>query len=68
MMDSVWHLAMTETMYLAMCSERVKTLPWPMGALGPRKAVWVGVLAGGAGWDGMGWISEGRGGERRGAY
>lgn len=26
-------------MYLAMCSLRVKTEPWPMGALGPRNAV-----------------------------
>jgi hypothetical protein len=29
---------MARVMYLAMCSLRVKTLPWPMGALGPRKA------------------------------
>jgi len=29
---------MTFVMYLARCSVMVKTLPWPMGALGPRKA------------------------------
>lgn len=38
LMPSVWHFLMTEVMYLAMCSERVKTEPWPIGALGPRKA------------------------------
>ena len=34
--DSVWHFLMTVVMYFAMCSLSVKTLPWPMGALGPR--------------------------------
>lgn len=37
LMHSVWHFLMIRVMYLAMCSVRVKTLPWPMGALGPRK-------------------------------
>ncbi len=37
LIDSVWHFLMTPAMYLAMCSLSVKTLPCPMGALGPRK-------------------------------
>lgn len=40
-MPSVWHFWMMRVMYAAMCSVSVKTLPWPMGALGPRKAVFV---------------------------
>lgn len=43
-MPSVWHLWMMRVMYAAMCSVSVKTLPWPMGALGPRKAG-VGVVS-----------------------
>jgi hypothetical protein len=30
---------MTFVMYLARCSVMVRTLPWPIGALGPRNAV-----------------------------
>jgi hypothetical protein len=38
-MFSSWHFIMTLVMYLARCSVIVTTLPWPMGAFGPRKAV-----------------------------
>lgn len=34
----VWHFLMMRTTYLAMCSVMVKTLPCPIGALGPRNA------------------------------
>ena len=37
-MSSTWHFMMTLVMYLARCSVMVTTLPWPMGAFGPRKA------------------------------
>lgn len=37
-MCSAWAFFSARAMYLAMCSLRVKTEPWPMGALGPRKA------------------------------
>jgi hypothetical protein len=39
LMPSVWHFRRMRVMYLAMCSVNVKTLPWPMGALGPRNTI-----------------------------
>ena len=38
LMPSVWHLRIAPVMYLAMCSVKVKTLPWPIGAFGPKNA------------------------------
>lgn len=38
LMLSTWHFLMMPVIYLAMCSLRVKTLPCPIGAFGPRKA------------------------------
>jgi hypothetical protein len=35
---SSWHFLITFVMYFARCSVIVRTLPWPIGALGPRKA------------------------------
>lgn len=35
---SSWHFVMTFVIYLARCSVIVRTLPWPIGALGPRNA------------------------------
>ena len=50
--DSVWHFLMTVVMYFAMCSLSVKTLPCPMGALGPKntaQSCCVSWVLGGAG-------------------
>jgi hypothetical protein len=38
MIPSTWHFIITLVMYFARCSVMVRTLPWPIGAFGPRKA------------------------------